>query len=256
MRSGHASPDDELAATTAPSAIRRAAASNEMIFERVMPSPFRVRASRFPRWPKSITPGCRISARISADSTSRGPGRLKYWLTVDHRHAPRADRMQGLPAGQPLERRRFGAGAREVEAARHRDDHVRIGGAHGLPLEPRRMLADGAEEVPAAGERDQLRHPVARRHQRIEPLDARDARPREIAGARGERGEPVAQPRDDRRAACRHAERRADALDVGEHVVQTRRSERNDANAAPRPVARRGDDVGLGSPRRPRTASA
>ncbi len=36
------------------------------------------RAQPLPRWPKSKTPGCRISARISADSTSRGPGRLKY----------------------------------------------------------------------------------------------------------------------------------------------------------------------------------
>jgi len=30
--------------------------------------------------PKSNRPGWRISARISADSTKRGPGRLKYWL--------------------------------------------------------------------------------------------------------------------------------------------------------------------------------
>ena len=30
-----------------------------------------------PLCPKSNTPGCRISARISSDSTSRGPGRLK-----------------------------------------------------------------------------------------------------------------------------------------------------------------------------------
>src|SRR5262245_63775273 len=36
------------------------------------------RSQPWPRWPKS-TPGCRISVRISADSTRRGPGRLKYW---------------------------------------------------------------------------------------------------------------------------------------------------------------------------------
>src|SRR5216683_1157529 len=30
-----------------------------------------------PKWNSS---GCRISARISNDSTKRGPGRLKYWL--------------------------------------------------------------------------------------------------------------------------------------------------------------------------------
>ena len=31
-----------------------------------------------PRCPKSKRPGCRNSDRISADSTTRGPGRLKY----------------------------------------------------------------------------------------------------------------------------------------------------------------------------------
>ena len=33
-----------------------------------------------PSWPKCNWPGWNISARISKDSTSRGPGRLKYWL--------------------------------------------------------------------------------------------------------------------------------------------------------------------------------
>lgn len=38
------------------------------------------RTQPVPLWPKSKSAGCRSSARISADSTSRGPGRLKYWL--------------------------------------------------------------------------------------------------------------------------------------------------------------------------------
>src|SRR5437763_1369572 len=43
------------------------------------------------------------------------------------------------------------------------------------------MSACAAEEVAAAGTLDQLRDPVARRHQRIEPLQARDRRPMNAA---------------------------------------------------------------------------
>jgi DNA-directed RNA polymerase subunit RPC12/RpoP len=38
------------------------------------------RCQPVPTWPNAKTLGCNNSATISSDSTSRGPGRLKYWL--------------------------------------------------------------------------------------------------------------------------------------------------------------------------------
>src|SRR5581483_3306945 len=108
------------------------------------------------------------------------------------------------------------------------------------------MLAGRAEEIFAARHLDQLGHPVARRHQRVQPFDAGDARPLAYpARARGDRVHPCAQLADDGGAARRLTERAGGALDVGEDVAQAVRLERDDPRALAQPSRNRLLDVAL-----------
>ena len=202
-----------------------------------MPSPFRMRSQPLARWPKSNDPGVQDLGEDLGRLDQPRPGPVEVLVTVDHRHAPRADRVQGLPAGQPLERRRFAracARGRSRTASRRSTSgsaaRTASHSSHG------RVLADGAEEV--AGRRrarpapaPSCPPPSADRSTRRTRCAA-DGR---VARARGERVQPLAQARDDRRAARRARQRRGDALDVGEHVVQAR-SERARRCELPRPA--------------------
>ena len=108
------------------------------------------------------------------------------------------------------------------------------------------MLARAAEEVMAARHRDHLRHPVARRHQRIEPFDARERRASGGPPRAGrDRVHPRHQPPHQLAAARGFVERAGDALDVGEDVREPIRRERHDLRPRAEPASDRILDVAL-----------
>src|SRR5262245_16605923 len=79
------------------------------------------------------------------------------------------------------ERRHFPAGARDVESAGHHDEDFRIVFPNGFPVQPGRVFAGVAKEVQAPGQLDQFRHPIAGRHEGLEPFDAGNGWPRRVA---------------------------------------------------------------------------
>ena len=101
--------------------------------------------------------GCRHSARISADSTTRGPGRLKYWLPSHITTRPLRTARKRDHSGLPGQRLHLPPGAVDVEAARHYGDDVRIGGEELPGVEVAGVLA----RTPRSGSRPP-RNPPAR----------------------------------------------------------------------------------------------
>src|SRR5690349_19032065 len=79
--------------------------------------------------------------------------------------------LQLAPAGAALNQWHLLKRSRYVEAARVHENNIRIGGQNLVPIEPWRRLAGRAKQIIATGHLDELRHPVATCHQRIDPLD-------------------------------------------------------------------------------------
>ena len=120
--------------------------------------------------------GSMISARSSIPSMTRGPGREKYAEPSTREHRAALDRRQ---LGQPRRDRGPGPVAdrlREVEPARHQEQHLGVHLGDGVPRGRMRLLAVRAEQVPAAGAADLFRHPVTDRERRVEPLEPDHAR--------------------------------------------------------------------------------
>src|SRR5271163_4060368 len=108
------------------------------------------------------------------------------------------------------------------------------------------MLARFAEEVHSAGHLDQTRHPVSRRHQRVDPFDRGDARTaRRVTPLVFYFRKPCAQTRNQLSPARTHLERIRDALHVGEYVVEAVRRQRNYLRWCAEPLGHRGFDVTL-----------
>ena len=145
-----------------------------------------------------------------------------------------------VSAGKVLRR------AIHAEAARRNQNHVGIFGGQLFEFHPRRMLARFAEKIYSARHLDQRRHPVSRRHQRIDPFDGGDARPlRRAARLVRNFAESRAQPLDQFGSACMCVERIRHALHVGENVVEAVGRERNDLRPRAEPFGDRGFDVAL-----------
>ena len=116
---------------------------------------------------------------------------MKYWLPSATITRSLAHGAELVPAGPLIEERHLGEDTRDIEAAGRDEDHVGVGGAEVVPVEPGRVLASLSEERRAAGHGDELAHPVATRHERLYPLDAGHARPGgELARGRFNSGHP------------------------------------------------------------------
>ena len=207
-----------------------------------------------PSWPNEKAAGWSSSARISRDSTSRGPGAVEVLVAVgdvDAAVARRAQRREARPLG---EERQLGARTREVEAAGQHQDRVGIGGREILERDAGRVRAGAAEHAAAAGQRDELRHPVAGHHQRVEPLDAGEARPlAEAAGALAEGADALREAGEQLAPARRDARRLGDRADRAPYLAERGLAPPR-ACAARRPATRRAPPRRpCCSPRRPRS---
>ena len=125
----------------------------------------------------------------------------------------------------------LGGSAGGVVAARCDDAHVGRGGPHGVPVRGERRRARLAEDLAAAGDVDELGHPVAGGERRVDPLGHEDvgprgARPRPRPRRRGARAAPGrARARGCRRRAGRRA-RRSPAARPRPSSARARRSRR------------------------------
>ena len=100
-------------------------------------------------------------------------------------------------------------------------------------VRPPEMLPGLPEEVRAARPVDELGHPVARPHQRIDPLDARDGRTGSPGRRQGlNRVEPFHEAGHELVAAFRGAQRRRHRPDVLPDVGQRHRLKGHDAGAS------------------------
>ncbi len=107
------------------------------------------------------------------------------------------------------------------------------------------MLARFAEQIPATGEFNEFRHPIAGGHQRIQPFDAGDGRTlRQVAGSRGDAFNAIFQSRDNLRAAFGNTERPGDFQNVVPDISQCVRRERQNAWLKTAPAADRFFDFG------------
>ena|SRR5688572_33138368 len=80
------------------------------------------------------------------------------------------------PAVELCEHRSFTQGSLYIEAARHQDNYLRGEFHNFLPSYSCRRFAHSTKSIMAAGEINQLGHPVASGVDRIEPFDAGNAR--------------------------------------------------------------------------------
>ena len=97
------------------------------------------------------------------------------------------------------------------------------------PRSSRANASGLAEQVDAAGHLDELAASSSRRHQRLDPLDAGDARALGLGErARGDIAHGSLQARNDGFAALLDRERSGDAADIVPNVGEGIRTERND----------------------------
>src|SRR5215831_10102654 len=157
------------------------------------------------------------------------PRTIEILIAVGDKDSILFYRFQLSPFGFAGQQTRLLHRARDVEAAGRDEDHVGIGRDQRLPTHPRRMLARLAEEVHTAGHLHQLRRPVARRHQRIDPFDTGHSRAqrRRSRLLRGFVHSPP-QPRDEFFAAFRRVQSRGHATNVRPYVGQRVGFERDD----------------------------
>ena len=172
---------------------------------------------------------------------------VEVGVAVDAVDAPVAHRRERLPLGTRAEPRQLAPRLLELEAARHEDDHVGRDGDQRRPSRSSGCARRRATElVGAAAELDQLGNPVAGDHQRVEPLDAGDARPAaRVRDARARMrssrsrlratsrapGVGARRPRR-RRARSRRARRRADSA-CSETIARRRVEQRPRRRARP-----------------------
>jgi len=121
----------------------------------------------------------------------------------------------------------FAYGARQVEAARHYQNHIGIGGRQVVPGVP--------PDVFRVCHCDEFGHPVGHRHQRLDPLDASEART-----GRGSYGfrdgvHLRLEPRDEFVPAWGDIERLRHAADIFPDFRQRHRIQRYDGRPAGEP---------------------
>jgi len=97
------------------------------------------------------------------------PRTIEILIAVRHPDLPEPHRRQIAPAGPARQPMHFAGGAPPVKAAGHNQDGVGGRGGQFLPRAPRYKLG--------ARQGHQFRHPVGRRHQGLDPLDAGQPRP-------------------------------------------------------------------------------
>ena len=151
---------------------------------------------------------------------------------------------QLLPDGVADERPHLPLGHLDVVTARCNEDHVRISGGDLLPGDPWRRLARRAEQADAAGDVDQLRHPVPARHRRVHPLDEGELLLRPSGDLGGDGGEALLHRGDEFLAGLRTADSFGDAGDVGVDVGEGVRAHRDDARLPVHELAHRALHVG------------
>ena len=102
------------------------------------------------------------------------------------------------------------------------------------------MLAGAPEQVSPSRELDELGHPVPRCHQRIDPLQCRDAGTFGHARALlGQRLDPSPQPGRELLPLALQVQRPADTLDVGPDVFESQGLERDEPGREAGPVLER-----------------
>ena len=157
------------------------------------------------------------------------PGAIEIGVPVGEVDVVVAHGAQLLPDGVADERPHLASRHLDVVAARCNEDHVRIAGGDFLPGDPWRRLARSAEQADAAGDVDQLRHPVPAGHRRIHPLDEGELLLRPPGDLGGDGGEAVLHRGDEFLAGLGTADGFGDAGDVGVDVGERVRAHRHDA---------------------------
>jgi len=161
---------------------------------------------------------------------------LKYWLpSVRYTRPSRTARNS--PTGQARQRRQLRARPRDIEAARHQRDHVRVGLAQRLPRHPRRVLPGRPKRLtpPArvTSSGTQLPAAINGASHSTQATRGRLARPRP---SRDGVDAPL-EARDQIAPAVQHAQGQGDALDVLPQVGQGVGVKRDDGGAALQPRA-------------------
>src|SRR6516225_2249426 len=101
----------------------------------------------------------------------RGSRTVEILISVDDEDATTLHCLQRTPAAAALKQWHLLQCSRHVEAARVHEDEIRVGDHNLLPIEPWRRLTGRAKQILSTGHLHELWHPVATRHQRINPLD-------------------------------------------------------------------------------------
>jgi hypothetical protein len=120
-----------------------------------------------------------------------------------------------------------------VVAAGHHEQQVGVDLGDRVPGRLAGGLAVQPEHVPATRPADLVRHPVADRERRIEPLEPDHTRPDEprlatLLGLRLDRGDPFAEPADEVDGRVLRVGHRADGRDRVQDPLDARRLERDD----------------------------
>ena len=121
---------------------------------------------------------------------------------------------------------------------RHSRDDLRLRRCDGAPGRLLGVLAGKAEHVDAAGELDQLRRPVARGEDRVEPLDRSDHRPLGTLHRHAHAIDASALAGDEVERGVARSRRRGDGADVAHRLADRLRIECDHLRA-------RGDHLGL-----------
>src|SRR5579875_1110255 len=92
-------------------------------------------------------------------------------VAIGEKDALALDGFQAGPERVALQHAELLERALDAEAAWRYEDQVGVGRGDLLEFDPWRMLPSVAEQISPARNCDQLRHPVAARHWRIDPFD-------------------------------------------------------------------------------------
>ena len=145
------------------------------------------------------------------DEARTGPAEVRR--TVDAEDARARD---------PCQRLGLSGGALRVPAAWHRDDDLWSCGHDLVVRDFPRTLASTPKDVGSARDRDLLRHPVPAIEERIQPLEARDARPFRFRNGLLDRRDAPAECGDELVSLARPAQRVAEAPHIAEHPFERR----------------------------------
>jgi len=149
-----------------------------------------------------------------------GAAAVEVGVAVGHVHPPGGHGRPGLPWQHLGEQLELGQGPLDRVAARLDHHHLGLKGPEGGQVQGWRLLPRRRPQRVAAGDGDQLRHPGAPEHHRVEPLDADHRRPAAPGGLALEAAQPLQQPADQGLAGGPAVEGGRDPAEVVPDVAQ------------------------------------